>query len=77
MQTLSKQAVINTLIEKHHQLQALHASRLGVFGSVVRDEARQDSDIDLLWNLKRDTRPLITLLIWQNCLKMPYGALNL
>jgi uncharacterized protein len=46
--TLSKQAVIDTLSERKNQLQTLHVSRLGLFGSVVRDEARQDSDVDLI-----------------------------
>jgi hypothetical protein len=44
----SKKAVLAAIHEHQSQLQALHVARLRLFGSVARDEAHQNSDIDLI-----------------------------
>jgi len=40
-------------------------TRIAVFGSTVRDEAQEDSDIDILITLKaRDQRPPLSMFQW-------------
>ena len=48
----TKAEVIERLQQQREQLRALGVARLGLFGSFVRDEARPDSDVDLLANLE-------------------------
>jgi uncharacterized protein len=45
---LTKQHVIQRLERVREQIQALGVRRIALFGSVVRGEARSDSDVDLL-----------------------------
>ncbi len=47
-QPLTKQQVAERLAESREQIQALGVLRIALFGSVVRGEARPDSDVDLL-----------------------------
>lgn len=47
-QTLSAEAILARLGEHAEQLRVLGVTRIGLFGSYVRGEARLDSDIDLL-----------------------------
>ncbi len=44
----TKQEVFDTIHRHRERLQALGVSRLGVFGSFARGEARSESDIDML-----------------------------
>jgi len=46
--TMTPEAVITTLREHEPELRAAGVTRLSMFGSVARGEARPDSDIDLL-----------------------------
>ncbi|OGX82216.1 hypothetical protein BEN47_18695 [Hymenobacter lapidarius] len=48
----TKAEVIERLQQQREQLRALGVARLGLFGSFVRDEARPDSDVDLLAELE-------------------------
>lgn len=44
-----KEDIITILKErKTHLIQKYHITKIGIFGSVIRDEAGQDSDIDIL-----------------------------
>jgi len=45
---LSKQAVLDNLSEHREQLQQFSVKMLFLFGSVARDMAHPDSDVDLL-----------------------------
>lgn len=45
---LSKAEVIRTLVACAPEIRALGVQELALFGSVARDEARSDSDVDLL-----------------------------
>ena len=44
----TKQDVLDALRQNRFRLRALGVSRIGLFGSFVRDEQRPESDIDLL-----------------------------
>ena len=44
----TKQDILKVLTEHYEQIEALGVKRLGLFGSFVREEARDTSDIDLL-----------------------------
>lgn len=44
----TKQDILKTLYESRSRLKALGVNRIGLFGSFVRGEQHQDSDIDLL-----------------------------
>ena len=46
--TWSKEVIFKTLQNAEPQIRALGVRRLALFGSVARDEARADSDVDLL-----------------------------
>jgi|SRR6186997_3198162 predicted nucleotidyltransferase len=52
----SSSADILSLLNAHRdEIRALGATRLGLFGSFARGEARPDSDVDLLVELDRRT----------------------
>jgi uncharacterized protein len=44
----TKQDLLEVLAEHHNQIKALGVKRLGLFGSFVRDEPHDTSDVDLL-----------------------------
>jgi predicted nucleotidyltransferase len=44
----TKQDLLRVLAEYHSQVKALGVKRLGLFGSFVRDEPHDTSDVDLL-----------------------------
>jgi predicted nucleotidyltransferase len=44
----TKQDLLEVLAKHHNQIKALGVKRLGLFGSFVRDEPHDTSDVDLL-----------------------------
>jgi len=48
MTPLTRQQVFDKIVHAEDQIRAIGVVRLALFGSVVRDEARPDSDVDLL-----------------------------
>jgi len=50
---LTRDEVLRLLAENRAALAALGARRLGLFGSFARNEARADSDVDILVDLDR------------------------
>ena len=50
---LTRDEILRRLAENRAELHRLGARRLGLFGSFARDEARADSDVDLLVDLDR------------------------
>ena len=57
---MNLEAVITVLREHEPELRAAGITRLSMFGSTARGEARPDSDVDLLAAFD-DTRPLSLL----------------
>lgn len=47
-QPITKEQVVQRLASARERIHALGARRIALFGSVVRGEARPDSDVDLL-----------------------------
>ena len=47
-QALTKQQTIEALTASEPEIRALGVARLALFGSVLRNQARPDSDVDLL-----------------------------
>lgn len=45
---LTKQSIIEKILGNRTKIQSLGVRGVGLFGSYVRDEQREDSDIDLL-----------------------------
>jgi uncharacterized protein len=45
---LTREQAIQRLVASDREIRALGVERLALFGSVVRDQARLDSDVDLL-----------------------------
>lgn len=45
---LTREQAVERLVASSPELRALGVERLALFGSVLRDEARPDSDVDLL-----------------------------
>lgn len=50
---MRRDEVLRILAEHRESLGALGASNIAIFGSVARDEARPDSDVDILIDLNR------------------------
>lgn len=48
MAPLTKEQVVALLEQARERIQTLGVERIALFGSTVRGEARQDSDVDLL-----------------------------
>lgn len=48
MAVLTRRETFDVLIASEPEIRALGVSRLALFGSVLRDQARPDSDVDLL-----------------------------
>jgi predicted nucleotidyltransferase len=55
---LSKEEVAARLGEAREQIRALGVLRIALFGSVVRGQARPDSDVDLLVQFDPDKKTL-------------------
>jgi hypothetical protein len=53
---LSSQQAFETLLRAEPQIRAFGVARLAIFGSVVRDEARPDSDVDILVQFTRGSK---------------------
>jgi len=53
---LEKQDILDELSNQRHQLANFGVEQIGLFGSFVRDEANQESDIDLLVNMSKNRK---------------------
>ena len=45
---MNRQYIIRKLKPKHKRIKSLHVRTLALFGSVARNEARKDSDVDFV-----------------------------
>lgn len=53
---LNKEVIIQTLIAHQGQLSDFGVKQIGLFGSFTRDEARPNSDIDLLVDIRKEKK---------------------
>ncbi len=59
---MNKNAIINYLkTHKKEFMQKYHVEKIGLFGSYARNEAREDSDIDIFVQMKPDFFKLVGL----------------
>ena len=54
MALINKNIILKTLADHHRQLERYGVNQIGLFGSYVRGEATQDSDIDLLVDIRKE-----------------------
>jgi predicted nucleotidyltransferase len=57
---LTRERAIACLVEAEADIRALGVARLALFGSVLRNEGRQDSDVDLLVQFSPGQNPTST-----------------
>ncbi len=53
---LHKDAILQILVANKQQLAVYGVNQIGLFGSFVRNEANENSDIDLLVDIKKDKK---------------------
>ncbi len=53
---LNKSIILQTLAAHQQELSAFGVTQIGLFGSFIRDEARADSDIDLLVDIHKEKK---------------------
>jgi len=51
---MNKQTLVTLIKTNENRIRALGIAKLGLFGSFVRDDARETSDVDLLYRFKDD-----------------------
>jgi predicted nucleotidyltransferase len=56
MSILTKNEIIAKLKELKPKYQKQHINKLGLFGSYSRDEAKEDSDIDIVFEIDKDAK---------------------
>jgi predicted nucleotidyltransferase len=54
--SLHKETILQALVAHKEQLAAYGVNKIGLFGSYVRNEANENSDIDLLVNIQEDKK---------------------
>jgi uncharacterized protein len=54
--SLHKETILQALVAHKEQLAAYGVNKIGLFGSYVRNEANENSDIDLLVNIQKDKK---------------------
>lgn len=53
---LNKDVILQTLAARHRELSSFGVQEIGLFGSFIRNEAREDSDIDILVDISKDKK---------------------
>ncbi len=64
MKIQTKENILSTIKRSQDKIMAFGVKRLGIFGSFVREEQNEKSDVDLLVEFEQDKKPLITLYIF-------------
>jgi len=57
-QQKASQRILSTIAAHSDELKAFGVKKIGLFGSYARDEYRQDSDIDILVDIKKENKTL-------------------
>jgi len=73
MAEITRQQVIEKIGRLEFQIRALGVSRLALFGSVVRNEAHPDSDVDLLVQFSEGSKTFERFLELSELLEMTLG----
>jgi len=57
---MNKEEILKKIRENREKIRSFGVKRIGIFGSAIREEMTEKSDIDVvvLWNLKRERRHL-------------------
>lgn len=56
MPSTNKNSILRTLADNSSKLREYGVNRIGLFGSYVRNEARHNSDIDLLVDIQKEKK---------------------
>jgi predicted nucleotidyltransferase len=70
---LEKQDILDELSNQRHQLANFGVEQIGLFGSFVRDEANQESDIELLVNMCKNRKTFRNFLALNYYLEEIFG----
>lgn len=70
---LEKQDILDELSNQRHQLANFGVEQIGLFGSFVRDEANQESDIDLLVDMSKNRKTFRNFLALNYYLEEIFG----
>ncbi|MDP3469082.1 MAG: nucleotidyltransferase family protein [Daejeonella sp.] len=70
---LEKQDILDELSNQRHQLANFGVEQIGLFGSFVRDEANQESDIDLLVEMSKNRKTFRNFLALNYYLEEIFG----
>jgi uncharacterized protein len=73
MTGLTRQEAIARLVASEAEIRALGVERLALFGSVLRGEARPDSDVDLLVQFARGSKTFDRFLVLCDLLEERLG----
>lgn len=63
---LNKEIILQTLAAHQQELSAFGVRQIGLFGSFIRNEAREDSDVDLLVDIDKEKKT------FNNFMKLAY-----
>jgi predicted nucleotidyltransferase len=61
LKQLNKESILSTLSSRQRDLEKFGVSRIGLFGSYVREAAGKDSDVDLLVDFETEKKTLKNL----------------
>ncbi|MCD6013488.1 MAG: polymerase, beta domain protein region [Flavipsychrobacter sp.] len=56
MSIIDKNSILDILATNRANLRSYGVNRIGLFGSYVRNQARSDSDVDLLVDIEKDKK---------------------
>lgn len=73
LNTPPKAVILQTLVDHQHQLADYGVTQIGLFGSYLRNEATEESDIDLLVNIQKDKKTLKNFLALNYYLEDLFG----
>jgi hypothetical protein len=71
--TMPKDVILQTLIAHKQQLAAFGVNKIGLFGSYLRNEATENSDIDLLVDIEKTKKTLKNFLALNYYLEDIFG----
>jgi predicted nucleotidyltransferase len=70
---LHKDAILQILVANKQQLAVYGVTQIGLFGSFVRNEANENSDIDLLVDIRKDKKTFSNFLSLNYYLEELFG----
>ena len=74
MKPVSKEALLEFCREHKHEFKQIYGvNSIGVFGSIVRDELLDSSDIDIAIEMEPDKKNLRNFMAFEKRLEMEFG----